>query len=253
MPFRKKEKKTKAHKTMRRRTINRGNRNTKLAIPRNLIDGKSKGDFGMINKKCPFKPSMAVVLQYADNVILTAGASGLYGTEFVLRLNSLYDPEFAGPGTNHQPYGYDQMALLYRKYIVHAVDIQAEYTDPTEDGLIVAASLQAGNGTFTLTGQSNNELKEKPSCVTRCINNSGSQTGVIKHFTHLHKLEGIHKVQWLSNLSEYSATTGTNPTISPYFRIALASARNTSGATIMFRPKIKFYCTFFERIVLEQS
>lgn len=218
--------------------------------PRYLVDGKSKGDFGMIMKRAPFAPSMNVCLEYGDNIILTAGTTGVYGTETIFNLNSLYSPQYSG---GHQPYGRDSLALLYRRYVVHAVGIDLTYTDPSEDGMIIACILQGADGTFAITGSNNNAIAEKPMTVVRTINNSGEQTGHIKHFTHLHKLEGIHKYQWNANLADYSAGVGATPSKTPYLRIACASARNTSGATIMLRPLIKFYCTFYERIVLAQS
>lgn len=211
------------------------------------------GDFDLITAKSPFKPYYKCVMQYCDNIILTAGTAGLYGTELVMRLNSLYSPQFSGPGASHQPYGFDQMAALYRRCIVHAVDIELIFSDPSEDGMNIAVALQGANGTYSLTSQSNNELMEKPQIITRAINNSGSQIVRVNQYTKLHKLEGISKIQWKCNLADYSHAVGGNPTLSPYLRIAACSIRNTSAATIMLRPKIRYFCTFYERIIQEQS
>jgi hypothetical protein len=89
--------------------------------------------------------------------------------------------------------------------------------------------------------------------ITRMINDSGEQNTVIKQFMPMHRLEGLHKVQWAANLSEYASTATTNPSLSPYLRCAIASSRNTTGATVVLRPLIKFYCQWYDRITLGQS
>lgn len=224
---------------------------TGMVIPSYLKDSKAKGAWTNVKSLSPFPNKYFCKMTYGENAILTAGSTGLYGLEYVYRLNSLYDPDFAGVG--HQPYGFDQMGALYRRYLVTAVSITLVFTDPSEDGMIVACSLQPSNATFTLTGASNNQLKEKPQIVTRMLNDSGEQNCIIKQFMPLHRLEGLHKFQWSANLAEYASDYNANPTRSPYLRVACASARNTSGATVMFRPLIKFYCQWYDRITLPQS
>lgn len=226
-------------------------RTNKMVIPSYLKDTKAKGAWTNVKSFSPFPNKYFCKMTYGENVILTAGTAGVYGLESVFRLNSLYDPDFAGVG--HQPYGYDQMGALYRRYLVTAVSITLVFSDPSEDGLLIGCSLQPSNSVFTLTGASNNQLKEKPQMITRMLNDSGEQNCIIKQFMPLHRLEGLHKFQWSANLAEYASDYNANPTRSPYLRVACASARNTSGATVMFRPLIKFYCQWYDRITLPQS
>ena len=42
------------------------------------------------------------VLKYSETFTLTTGAGGTFGVDQVMKLNSLYDPDFTGGG--HQPY-----------------------------------------------------------------------------------------------------------------------------------------------------
>ncbi len=72
----------------------------------------------------PFK------LAYGDAFGLAAHASltSYTGSEYVFRLNSLYDPDLTGTG--HQPYGFDQFAALYSRYKVDRVHIDVLFTTP---------------------------------------------------------------------------------------------------------------------------
>jgi len=213
--------------------------------------GNFAGDFTNIYKKAAFKPSMSCKLVYAGNHVLSVGTAGIYGTEYIYRLNSLYDPDFSGAGA--QPYSMDQVALLYRKYLVSAVKIEIVISDPSEDGLVVGALLQPSNGSYTLTGKDPSDITERPMCCVRNLNNSGSQVVVIKQFIKLHKLEGLSPVQWECSLANYAAAFGANPSLSPYIRLAVANIRSTGSGSVVVRPKITYYCKFWERIDLAQS
>jgi len=211
----------------------------------------SKGDFPMLLKKAPFPPKMQCCLQYSDNFVLTVGSSGVYGTEQVYRLNSLYDTDFTNAG--HQPYGFDQVALLYRNYLVSAVKFELILSDPSQDGLNVAAILQPSSATYSLTGKSNNDEMERPMAVSRVLNNTGDQMTRIRQFIKLRKLEGLTKAQWECGIAQYGSVMGDNPDLTPYLRVAICDTRNGSSGTIVLRSKITYYCNFWNRIDLTQS
>lgn len=76
---------------------------------------------------------MRVKMRYQDGVVLASTA--LIGfTTYAFRTNSLFDPDWTGTG--HQPYRFDQLAAIYRKYTVVGSKITVEFT--TGDKTVVA-------------------------------------------------------------------------------------------------------------------
>lgn len=169
-----------------------------------------------------------------------------------MRLNSLYDPDFTGVG--HQPYGYDQLTPLYRRYMVTHVGFEVTLTNPSADGIVLGAMLQASSGTATLTGANVDTVMERPQCVVKFINNTGSQVAVIKQpMLPLCNLEGLTSSQWNDQMSIYGALVTANPTLSPYLRVAIGSASAGTGDTAQIAIKLVFRAKFYERIVQNQS
>jgi len=67
-----------------------------------------------------------VKMFYSDfsSFVSTSGVQS-FGT---FLLSSIYDPLASGSGTNHQPYGYDQYAVFYKKYIVLGAKVTSTFT-----------------------------------------------------------------------------------------------------------------------------
>lgn len=59
-------------------------------------------------------PHKFITLRYADTYSFSLAT--VTGSSQVMNLNSIFDPDRTGAG--HQPYGYDQLALLYNRYRV---------------------------------------------------------------------------------------------------------------------------------------
>lgn len=97
-------------------------------------------------------PRKMVILPYSSNKTLTAGSASSFGSEYVFRLNSIYDPDYSGAGD--YPNGYSAWSNFYADYRVHRVVIDLAFTDPSSDGMAVAALLQYSNATSGLAGSS---------------------------------------------------------------------------------------------------
>lgn len=199
----------------------------------------------------PFKPKMTVKLHYSETFTFTTGTLGVYGTQQSMLLNSLFDPNETGTG--HQPYGFDQLTLLYRRYKVNAVLIELVFTDPSNDGMVVAAQLLPPFGLNTLTGAAIDSVKERPMAVTRSINNSGRQTVIIKQYVPMYALMGISELQFKAEMTDFSAGMGATPPQSGRIRFSAGSLRGTAGHTIICRCAITYYSTIYDRVVLAQS
>lgn len=209
----------------------------------------SNGPFGGMNRATPIPARYRCTHTYASTHVLTTGAAGVYGTEQVFRLNSLYDPDFTGAG--HQPYGFNQMEALYGLYKVYGVKISIVFANATADSMILGATIQPSNATTTLTGKAVDVVKEQPMAITRMFSSSDPYT--LNQYIHMHKLEGVRKQQYDYEMSDYAAVPTANPTQNPWLRVAVADARGNAGATCVCRVLLKFYTVWTNRKTQSQS
>lgn len=212
-------------------------------VPRGPVRMNQLGD--------PFPLIWKRTLTYAQLHTLTAGASGLFGTEQIYRLSSLFDPDLTGTG--HQPYGFDSFAALYYRYKVDAVRVTMRFSDPSADGVMCAAQFQAPSVTQTVTGSDIQTVMERSGVWTANLNNTGSQVVVLDQYFPLHTLCNVTRLQYEANTQDYESLCTTNPVRSPFVRVAVAALDGSSTPTVRLETKILFYSRFFERIGLSQS
>lgn len=206
---------------------------------------------GLAFGRNPFKERMFVKHDYCDLLTFTSGVGGIFGTEEVFRLGSLFDPDFTIVG--HQPYGRDTMATIYNRYEVYAVKIDLTWTDPSADALAVGMLLEAPSDGTTVSGMTIQQLGEKQGSMVKFVNNTGNQITRMNAYTHLSKLCGLSRLQWKADFSNFSAASGTNPTVGPFLRIAAADASGTGGLTIKCLVRIRFYTRWYDRATLPIS
>lgn len=200
----------------------------------------ASGPFNALTKAMPFPPSKYCKLRYSQLVVLTTGTAGVFGTEQVFNLNSLYDPDFSGLG--HQPYGFDQMAALYRFYKVNGVLIQMSIFEPSNDDLVFGACVQPSTATTTITGNVLDTIQEQQTSLTRYVSNTGSQKAYIKQFFRINVIEGLTKLQFSDQ--DYAAEINANPYKTPYLRMAVGSSGANSGHTVKVMLTLTYYCKF---------
>lgn len=231
-------------------TSKRAPRRTKRTFRRKrpIRRRKTRGAFSQFVSASPFPTYYRCKMFYSH--VLTALApqavTGFFGAEHIFRLNSLYDPDFAGVGG--QPYGFDQMAALYRRYKVTGVRIDISIYNPNEDGVIVGALLQPPEGTATLTGKSMEDIGDLPMCTYRVLHNTGNQRARIIQYMPMHKLAGLSPLQFKANAGDFVSLVTTNPALYPYIRIAVGSIIGSTTASCQIHCKFTFYSTFYERI-----
>lgn len=214
--------------------------------------GFTRGPFKRFSELDPFPVRQNVKFTVSDTKIYTAGALGVYGNENIYRLNSIFDPDQTGVG--HQPYGHDQMALLYKQYKCYGVNIVVEIVDPSEDALVVGIKLDTPSGGAVLTGAPIDAIKEQPMSLTKVLNATGSQRATVKQYMPMYQLMGVTKNQFNSTVGvPYSAAFGTNPVDQPVLRIALGSVRAAGAGTIVVRTLLTYHCQVYDRITLVQS
>lgn len=207
--------------------------------------------FSHYNGADPFPPSQVVKMKYTETRVLTTGTSGIYGTEYAFRLNSIFDPNFTGTG--HQPYGHDQMALLYNKYKVIGVYIDLEFTSPTSGGVVCAAMIRQANDTFSSTGAATDSIAEKTMAHTETLNQYGKGKIRFRQYMPMHEIIGVTKEQFRSSIDDtYTAAFGSNP-VSPLLVINCCSVGSGAGDSVSCRVNLTYYTQCYDRLIQAQS
>lgn len=65
-----------------------------------------------------------VRMRYSDDIAITF-ATAATASAYVLRLNSIHDPDFTGTG--HQPMGHDEWVQFYEHYTVLSAKVRADF------------------------------------------------------------------------------------------------------------------------------
>jgi len=155
----------------------------------------------------PFAQRYICKMKYAEQITQSGPTFGGL-TQFVMNLNSIFDPNRTGLG--HQPYGHDTMSTIYNRYRVVSCNyaISAIGTGgSTSDGYSIIAALPA-NEVIGLGGGVA-EAQENPKCkfITQAPN---AALKVLKGTVYMPSLMGRTREQYLSD-DRYQAVFGTSP------------------------------------------
>lgn len=199
----------------------------------------------------PFPPTVRRKLRYADlHNDLQTGTAGIFGTQAVYRLNSLFDPYFTGSG--HQPYGFDQIAALYNRYRVDRVSFKITFTNPSLGANINCACSIAPDTTSYLSARDPSVPREWPNAMNAVLSYEGSRTATIQGSIDLHTLCGVPKVKYLSD-DRYQGTAATDPSQIAYINIALSGVNGTAANFASTFVELEYEAVFFERITVAAS
>lgn len=207
---------------------------------------------GTYNGADPFKPTKNYKMKYVGVHTLTVGTSGVLGSIQEYNLNSLYDCDETGGG--HQPYGFDVLALAYNRYKVNGAKVTVRLTDPTIDAMNVTWQItNPSNASATITGSSPYTCQERQMCGSLNINNTGSQKATRSFYIPMWRGAGISKLQFKSDVDNYTAPVTGDPGNKVQFQIACADLRGGSTGTIMYEIEILYYATLYQRKIVAQS
>ncbi len=201
----------------------------------------------------PFPPKYRCALRYAQTKTYTTGASGVSGTENAFSLNSLYDPDITGVG--HQPYGFDQVASLYSKYLVMSCDVQIRAVTPGGGADMCILAAFTGSQAVSLSGITVDAATEKQGVITKSISSSGSNRNVVINLPAipLPKSLGLTPVQYMAELGTYGAGVTASPSVQSILRVNVASYNGTASEEVTIQVVIIYHAEFYDRVVQSQS
>lgn len=132
----------------------------------------------------------------------TFSVSGSLTTPYQFNLNSIFDPDRTGTGT--QPYGYDQLAGLYNRYRVVSCSYVVSGYNATSP--IRVAAFPSNNTTVVGTVS---EAIMQPRCKF-IHQNPGANQKVLKGKVYIPALMGRNKSQYMAD-DDYQAQIAANP------------------------------------------
>lgn len=192
-------------------------------------------------------------LRYAETFTFTTGAAGVCGTEQVMLLNSIFDPNFTGVG--HRPYGTSQLALFYGKYLVHSFRVKLiAATIGSAAEVAICYKFDNNVGGSALAGQTIDAATEAPMIGTAILSASGiTRTRQVVLSGTCAQVLGVTPAQYANEVTTYGAAMTANPTTTAILRIALASYSAAAAEACSIQVVIDFDTELFNPVQMAQS
>lgn len=206
---------------------------------------KRKQPTTMINRSIQPVPARYMCrLKYATNITTTSLGGG-----WTMNLNSLFDPDRSGLTNQHQPLGFDNLALLYNKYRVISTSWRinrcAGATDPAiQIGCIASNDPSVNYSNFAL-------LKESPR-AKYVIQNPSANSIPLTGKVYLPKLLGRTYAQYMADDVTGSEVSGS-PAEECILYIQTATANDSIQGNVALSVVMTFDVEFYDMKHLEQS
>ncbi len=227
-------------KSLNARRMRKGRQNNKYQLVNN------RGYTSVANPRWGFlNPHMYVTLNYIYEATFTIAT--VTGTQQVMNLNSLFDPDRTGTG--HQPYGYDQLAALYNRYRVLKSKWEVTFGSTT---VTYYAVLLPSNGTLTaISNATTFEAAAEAPLAKSTLVGANAESVIYRGGIALNELNGVTTTEYLAD-DRFEAQIGSSPA---ELIVLTAGWYNSSGSTITVAAMIKlsFEVDFHDPVVQAQS
>lgn len=190
---------------------------------------------------------MRVKLPYVSSLQLDGGGvATLVG--HVYRLNSIFDPDFTGVGS--QPLGHDQWAAFYRSYRVRGCKITIRAMSDSAQPCTVGIVPLNTNTILSTREQYQEQTKSKFLPVGIDTSNGVSM------FSSYGSVAEVYGGP--SNIVDYDdnfrATMGTNPTTQLFWHVfATGFGTGNSNFDVQVQVELEYYVDLFQRETLSRS
>lgn len=192
----------------------------------------------------PFLPGERFQIKYAEPFSMSTG-SNVFGSQQVMRLNSIYDPNSTGGG--HVPYAYAELAARYKKYRVDSVVWRITLTTPGGGNDQYIAATVAPNTSGAIGGATLYNPLEDPSCTYGLMSSTGDRRAVIAGMIQLHKVMGVSRVKYESD-DTYSALITGNPAQDCLLSFATCASDGTGSLSSQALVEIIYNVWLYDRI-----
>lgn len=206
----------------------------------------------------PFQQAIYTKLRYCESfVVATNNITGLSESPVRYNLGSLFDPTLAVGG--HQPYGFDQLAAVWKSYIVYGVRViitsDAANTSTTASNGAVMCLRVASSSTLSasLIGITPEDFREKAGALVWDGEQQGGKLDL--GYMSIADIEGVEKAKVMSD-NVYTSAVTASPLLSPEIQLYLSSntgAGAALGALRRYSILIDFYVKMYGTTAMTQS
>lgn len=204
-------------------------------------------------RSAPFPNRATAKLVFRDSGYDMSTAVGTgYITRHVFRANSIYDPDYTAAGV--QPYWHDILQTIYTRYRVNACKITLWFSTSTPTGTTeeIKCCVFPSNSASDPSNQEFVDLAALPCCKQVSWNQASIGN---RGKTKLQLYRTTRQGAGLSNSrdQDLSAVFGQNPTATWYYHVYSNTVDVAATTTILMDVKITYYCTFWQRLSVNES
>lgn len=242
----------------RRRFLRKTGGSRKYGVPR-LFQSKSapaRGQYGSYQRRPwnlwkpqnldganPFPSRYWCTMTFCHILALAGGTAGVVGSEFDLRLNSVYQPLM---GVSHQPYNSDILEQIYNAYKVHWVIVEGTCRAQSLEGVQLILSVDKVGDSFPINGVSTQFVIEQGRSEFFQLGTTGNNDMVMfKKFFRMAPLFNISDESFRADITQSVGRFAfSDPPSVPLLRIALGndSGTNGGGATLTLKVTYRVEC-----------
>jgi hypothetical protein len=186
-------------------------------------------------------PRLKVPMRYGD--LITVTNSGTVGTitNYVFRLNSVYDPDLTGTG--HQPYGFDELMSLYTSFTVMSCSYTITATESVaKSGVSYVAAFPAAAIT-TNPSSLIGSILEQPFVRYTTVAGVTNPSPKISGRVDLPKFYGYSRSEYRS-LSLFWGSDSTNPGTDLNLFCCTAPATTSETGTVHLLVRLSYSVEF---------
>jgi hypothetical protein len=229
---------------MKKRT---NNRKTKQARPAAYRLGRNVYTNFENPSRTFLDPHKYITLKYSETFSFSLAST--VGTQQLMRLNSIFDPNSTGVG--HQPYGYDQIAALYNRYRV--LSTKWKITFGTVGGTYRLVVIPV-NGALSSAISNNTTFDtacEVPRARQRTQGGGGSPTISMSSGIKLNDLNGVTFTEYLAD-DRFEAQIGANP--AEVMNLVVGTYNPTAGSIdIQYSIEMEYHTDVHDPLLLAGS
>lgn len=175
----------------------------------------------------------------------TGSAPASIANAYIFNLNSIFDPDRTQQIGGAQPFGRDQLAVLYNRYRVFGVSYKIEFyptSSPTEFFVVPR------NDSVDVSVSDSGTIREMPYSKVKLA--STTDPTIIKGYVSLPKLTGQTSSQFKSGL-EYQSLMSTSPSELQTLQVGLIPVAST--LSVNFQITMVYHVECFDPLVFGRS
>lgn len=201
-----------------------------------------------------------VPLVWTNAIGISSGVTqSNFGVATQMFINDILHPLATSPVNSVQ--GYDQIAPIYNKYKVHGCYIEVTVSNPINtttpsngaDGLYVGIRMNQSTGYIGIYGEKIGTAAMKKWTVIKPLNDSGSQVVTYRRYFSIAAIEGLSKLQFKADISDYNAGISSYPSKRPFIEVACSNSHSSDNYQCVVSTKLTMITTLYDRATFATS